>query len=186
MPDDAGLLVAGVSQDVARAALDGLLQPQKSLPARLFYDEEGCRLFQRITELPEYYLTRTERALLTTVAPRVVAELPRNETGAVLVEYGASDEAKAEGLLAARDAVGNAVFDAYVPIDVAAPALSAMATRLKPGATESDRASHRHGFPMPGLVAVRTGTTDATWFLSRIDNRQYAAAGGATLPAPGA
>ena len=49
---------------VAEAALDGLLKPQKTLPARLFYDDEGCRLFQRITELPEYYLTRTEHALL--------------------------------------------------------------------------------------------------------------------------
>jgi dimethylhistidine N-methyltransferase len=131
MPDDVGLLAADTSQDVARAALDGLLQPQKSLPARLFYDEEGCRLFQCITELPEYYLTRTERALLTAVAPRVVSDLLRNDAGAVLVEYGASDEAKADDLLAASDAAGNAVFDAYVPIDVAAPALRAMATRLR-------------------------------------------------------
>ena len=81
---------------VADAALSGLLQPRKTLPAKLFYDEEGCRLFGRITELPEYYLTRTERALLADVAPRVAA-LVRGP--AVLVEYGASDEAKAEFLL---------------------------------------------------------------------------------------
>jgi dimethylhistidine N-methyltransferase len=131
MPDDARLLVADKSQDVGRAALDGLLQAQKSLPPWLFYDEEGCRLFQRITELPEYYLTRTERALLITVAPRVVSDFSRNDTGTVLIEYGASDESKADALLAASDATGGSVFGAYVPIDVAAPALNAMAARLR-------------------------------------------------------
>ncbi len=131
MPDDVQLLAGDISQDVARAALDGLLQPQKSLPARLFYDEEGCRLFQRITELPEYYLTRTERTLLATVAPQVVSEFARNDILTALVEYGASDEAKADVLFAASDASGRGVFGAYVPIDVAAPALSAMAVRLR-------------------------------------------------------
>jgi L-histidine N-alpha-methyltransferase len=129
MPDVG--LIADIAQDVARAALDGLLQPQKSLPAKLFYDEEGCRLFQQITELPEYYLTRTERALLPTVVPNVIADLKRNDTGTMLVEYGASDEAKADAFLAARDPAGNAVFTAYVPIDIAAPALNAMAARLR-------------------------------------------------------
>ena len=66
---------AGGAGSVADAAVAGLLQPQKTLPAKLFYDEEGCRLFGRITELPEYYLTRTERALLAIVAPRVTAAL---------------------------------------------------------------------------------------------------------------
>ena len=61
MPDDSALRPAAGS--VADAALTGLLQARKTLPAKLFYDEEGCRLFSRITELPEYYLTRTERAL---------------------------------------------------------------------------------------------------------------------------
>ena len=105
---------------MARAALDGLLRPQKSLPAKLFYDEEGCRLFQRITELPEYYLTRTERVLLTDVVPQIASCLPRNDAGTMLVEYGASDEAKAHEFLAVQDASGGAIVSAYVPIDVAA------------------------------------------------------------------
>jgi len=66
MPDDSALLPA--AGGVADAALSGLLQPRKTLPAKLFYDQEGCRLFGRITELPEYYLTRTERALLAETA----------------------------------------------------------------------------------------------------------------------
>jgi len=124
MPDDAGLIASGGS--VADAALSGLLQPRKTLPAKLFYDEEGCRLFGRITELPEYYLTRTELALLADVAPRVAA-LVRGP--AVLVEYGASDETKAEFLL--RQGNGERVFRAYVPIDVAAPELELMCRRLR-------------------------------------------------------
>ena len=55
----------------AAAALAGLGQARKTLPARLFYDLEGCRLFGEITRLPEYYPTRTERALLIEIAPEV-------------------------------------------------------------------------------------------------------------------
>src|SRR5579875_3296160 len=74
-------------------ALAGLSQSRKTLPAKLFYDIEGCRLFREITQLPEYYLTRTELSLLRTVAPLVAERMP---AGSALVEYGASDEAKAE------------------------------------------------------------------------------------------
>ncbi|HEX4172522.1 MAG TPA: L-histidine N(alpha)-methyltransferase [Acetobacteraceae bacterium] len=120
MPDDSASTLAVGS--VADAALTGLLQPQKTLPAKLFYDQAGCRLFGRITELPEYYLTRTERALLADIAPRIAETVGGP---AVLVEYGASDEAKAELLLR------TSVFSAYVPIDVAAHQLEQMRTRLR-------------------------------------------------------
>jgi len=123
MPDDSALMLAAHS--VADAALSGLLQPQKTLPAKLFYDEEGCRLFRRITELPEYYLTRTELALLADVAPQVAHMVGGP---AVLVEYGASDEMKAEFLL--RERAGGPVFAAYVPIDVAEPELEQLRGRL--------------------------------------------------------
>jgi L-histidine Nalpha-methyltransferase len=126
MPDYTALMAAAGSS-VADAAVSGLLQTPKTLPAKLFYDEEGCRLFGRITELPEYYLTRTERALLTDVAPRLAAGLAGPT---VLIEYGASDEAKAEFLLRERNRAGSPVFPAYVPIDVAVPALEQMRARL--------------------------------------------------------
>ena len=104
---------------LVREILAGLSKPQKTLPAKLFYDAEGCRLFGEITRLPEYYVTRTELALLARVAP----ELPRRP-GCALVEYGASDEGKAMALI---DAVGAS---AYVPIDIAPGALQDMAARL--------------------------------------------------------
>ena len=109
--------------DVAAAALAGLAARPKTLPARLFYDPRGCELFGRITRLPEYYVTRTEMALLPSVA-RDLATL--TAPGSVLVEYGASTEEKAEILLARLRAPA-----AYVPIDVAIPALDALRRRMR-------------------------------------------------------
>ena len=53
--------------------LIGLTSEQKTLPSKLLYDATGSNLFQRITELPEYYLTRTERKLLGACAADIVA-----------------------------------------------------------------------------------------------------------------
>ena len=105
-------------------ALAGLTATPKTLPAKLFYDAEGVRLFEAITRLPEYYLTRAETALLRRIAPQLAGLAP---SGSVLVEYGASDEAKANLLLRAP----GADFAAYVPIDVAQGALDEMAVRLR-------------------------------------------------------
>ncbi len=116
--------------------LAGLCASPRTLPAKLLYDEEGCRLFAAITELPEYYLTRTERALLAAEAGAIADALP---AGASLVEYGASSEDKALVLLDALAATGRAA-RSYVPIDIAAPALTALTARL---------AARR-----PGLVVV--------------------------------
>lgn len=69
---------------------DGLTAHPKSLPPKWFYDERGSVLFERITELPEYYPTRAERAILERHAPDIAAA-----TGAdTLVELGAGSGAK--------------------------------------------------------------------------------------------
>jgi dimethylhistidine N-methyltransferase len=112
---------------IALEALEGLSQPRKTLPPKLFYDAEGCRLFQQITELPEYYLTRTERGLLQTVAPAVAA---LTEPGTALVEYGASDESKALTLLS-QEHNQAPVFTVYLPIDIAADGLAEIYVRLR-------------------------------------------------------
>ncbi len=122
-----------VDPAVLAAAVAGLSGERsggrKTLPAKLFYDPEGCRLFNRITALPEYYLTRTERALLGEIAPAVAAGVAE---GAALVEYGGCDEAKALLLLDAMDRFGaTARFGAYVPIDVAGPELALLAARMR-------------------------------------------------------
>jgi L-histidine N-alpha-methyltransferase len=53
--------------------LEGLSRPQKSLPPKLFYDERGSRLFERICEQPEYYIPATESALLRSRATDLAA-----------------------------------------------------------------------------------------------------------------
>lgn len=126
MPDDSLLLAA--DSEVVRMALDGLTGLPKTLPPQLFYDPAGCDLFYQITRLPEYYLTRTEMALLPRVASDLVSIV---RPPALLVEYGASDEAKARVLLSLRDPGNRAVFTAYVPVDIAADSLGAMTRRLR-------------------------------------------------------
>lgn len=110
---------SGYSERVAAEALAGLSTVRKTLPAKLLYDAEGCRLFGEITRLPEYYVTRTERSMLAEIAPGL--PLPGEFA---LVEYGASDEAKAAILLNALPVA------AYVPIDVAGAALELLRARL--------------------------------------------------------
>lgn len=126
MPNDS--LVRSADATLVSSALQGLLRWPKTLPPKLFYDEQGCRLFYRITELPEYYLTRTEFALLRRFAADIAAMVKRP---AALIEYGASDETKAEFLLCQADELGRPHFVAYVPIDVATDALAGMAARLR-------------------------------------------------------
>ncbi|MFL5537879.1 MAG: L-histidine N(alpha)-methyltransferase [Longimicrobiaceae bacterium] len=103
---------------------DGLSRPQKELPPKYFYDERGSELFEEITRLPEYYLTRTERALLERWMPAWIGDLrPR-----ALVELGAGSAEKTRIVLdAIVSAVGAA---AYVPVDVSADFLEATALRL--------------------------------------------------------
>lgn len=108
---------------VAETALRGLTAPRKTLPPHLLYDPEGCRLFEAITTLPEYYITRTELALLRQVGAELRARIGR---GASVVEYGAGSATKAALLLAALDAPA-----AYVPLDIAEGAVKASAREIR-------------------------------------------------------
>ncbi|MXP62170.1 L-histidine N(alpha)-methyltransferase [Roseomonas sp. M0104] len=107
----------------AEVALRGLRASRKTLPAHLLYDEEGCRLFEAITRLPEYYVTRTELALLRQIGPEL---RERVGPGAAVVEYGAGAPTKASLLLAALDRPA-----AYVPFDIAESAVVATAEALR-------------------------------------------------------
>ncbi len=103
---------------------DGLSRPQKELSPTLFYDRRGSELFEAITRLPEYYLTRTERAMLATRMPSVIARLaPRT-----LVELGAGSAAKTRLVLDAMRATGEPA--TYVPVDVSAEFLRETAAAL--------------------------------------------------------
>jgi L-histidine N-alpha-methyltransferase len=99
-------------RSLAEDVLDGLTRPFKELPPKHFYDARGAALFDRICDLPEYYPSRAERAILEQSAE----ELARL-TGAVeLVELGSGTAAKTRVLLDALYAAGT--LDRYVPVDV--------------------------------------------------------------------
>ncbi len=63
-----------VDEAVAQAVREGLTAQPKRLPPWLFYDEAGSRLFEEITELPDYYVTRTERDILTACSGAMIAQ----------------------------------------------------------------------------------------------------------------
>src|SRR5713101_7611515 len=87
---------------LAEDVLDGLTRPFKELPPKHFYDARGAELFDRICELPEYYPTRTERAILEARAGDIVATTGATE----LVELGSGTAAKTRVLLDAMQAAG--------------------------------------------------------------------------------
>ena len=109
---------AGFLQEVVR----GLQQPQKSLPCKLFYDERGSRLFDRITELDEYYPTRTELAIMEQHVDEMATLLG---SGCLLVEYGSGSSTKTRLLLDRLEAPAG-----YVPIDISAEHLARSAASL--------------------------------------------------------
>ena len=59
---------------IALDVRDGLTAMPKRLPSKLFYDQVGSEIFEQITELPEYYLTRTERAILESFAGEILEQ----------------------------------------------------------------------------------------------------------------
>jgi L-histidine Nalpha-methyltransferase len=120
------LLDVHLTEDDAEAALRadaraGLTAAPKRLSPKWFYDARGSELFERITELPEYYPTRTERTLLERSAPEIAAA-----SGAdVLVELGSGSSAKTRLLLDAFTSPAHPTGGLrwYVPQDVSGSAL---------------------------------------------------------------
>ena len=102
--------------------LEGLSRTPKSISPKWFYDARGSELFEAITELPEYYPTRTETALLRRIAPEIAARIP---DGAALVELGSGASAKTRLILNAAPQIAS-----YTPIDISASALEAAAASI--------------------------------------------------------
>jgi dimethylhistidine N-methyltransferase len=88
----------------------GLARERKTLPPKYFYDERGCELFEAICKTPEYYVTRTETALMR---GRAAAMARRLGARCAVVEYGSGSASKTRILLKALAPV------AYVPVDIA-------------------------------------------------------------------
>lgn len=122
----------------------GLAKPQKELPPKYFYDQRGSQLFEEITRLPEYYLTRTERALLARAMPAFAAAA----RPATLVELGAGSADKTRIVLDAMRAERPGDSLVYVPVDVSAAFLAETADRV------------RAAYPGLGVIPVVADITD--------------------------
>ena len=108
--------------DFLSEVLKGLREKPKTLPCKFFYDEIGSKLFDQICDLPEYYPTRTEVALLETTSPEIARCVGRN---AYIIEYGCGSVRKIRPLL---DALDSPV--AYVAVDISREHLIASAETL--------------------------------------------------------
>lgn len=126
MPSSPGLRLverdaSGVDLAFRSDVLLGLSQIQKAVPARWFYDDAGSQLFEDITQLPEYYLTRAETEILSSRSAEIADLIGR---GRAVVEFGSGSSVKTPLLLSAIAP------SAYVPLDIAGDFLRASSAAL--------------------------------------------------------
>lgn len=110
-------------EEFRRAVLSGLSASPRAIPAKFLYDARGSALFDAICELPEYYPTRTETAILRDCAADIATLAG---PASVLVEYGSGSSVKTRLLLDAMPGL-----DGYVPIDISREHLDTTAARLR-------------------------------------------------------
>jgi dimethylhistidine N-methyltransferase len=115
--------LSAADRQFAEDVLAGLTADPKQVPPKYFYDQRGSELFERITNLPEYYPARTETGILEANAAAMAALIPEN---AVVVELGAGSAAKTRILLRAAPQISH-----YVPIDISGEFLADMAGKLR-------------------------------------------------------
>jgi dimethylhistidine N-methyltransferase len=107
------------------AVVTGLSKAQKELPSRFFYDTAGSRLFEEITRLPEYYLTRCETDILSSHSAEIIEAAG---DGLQVIEFGSGSSEKTRLLL--RAAIERQGEIEYVPIDISSEFLRASAEDL--------------------------------------------------------
>ena len=156
---------------MAAEVLHGVSLPDKSIPPKYFYDVEGSRLFDVITKLPGYYLTRIETAILRDNRELIAR---RVGTGACLVEYGSGSSIKSRLLIeACRPA-------AYVPVDISRDHLEQSAKAIFDGYPELGVYPTCADYTKPFELPPPTATLPRLAFFpgSSIGNFEPAAAGG--------
>ena len=123
MPDSSCAVSSSSQTAFAKDLLEALAQTPRRIAPKYFYDRQGSRLFDQICELPEYYPTRTELAILQDSAVEIAAQMGPN---AELVEFGAGSLTKVRLLLNAMQSPSR-----YVPIDISGEHLAAAVQDLK-------------------------------------------------------
>src|SRR4029079_2572287 len=110
------IVIGTTASEFAADVVAGLTATPKRLSPKYFYDSTGSALFERITELPEYYPTRREVGILNEHAGEIAALVPQ---GAALLDFGSGSSTKTRIVLQA--AAG--ALAAYVPVDISAQVL---------------------------------------------------------------
>ena len=114
---------AEADSSFARDVIAGLTARPKQLPPKYFYDQAGAQLFEDITALPEYYLTRCELEVLRERAPEMARFFP---AGSALIEFGSGSSKKVRILLEAAPTIA-----AYIPVDISSEMLVQEAEELR-------------------------------------------------------
>lgn len=172
----------GPMSGLAADARMGLSAPFKELPPKYFYDERGSQLFERITELPEYYPTRAERAILDARSGEIV-----DAAGvSTLIELGSGSAAKTRQMLDSMRDAGS--LGGYVAVDISKEITCETATRLvdeyrglRVHGVVCDYETHLERIPREpgGLIAFLGGTIGnfhphvRRLFLARIASLMY-------------
>jgi dimethylhistidine N-methyltransferase len=144
-----------VGTAVAEAVAAGFAERPRRLPPWLFYDDRGSELFEQITLLPEYYLTRAERSILERHADEIVDIAARGATRPLhVVELGAGSATKTQLVL--RAVVRRQGRCLYVPIDVSEAALTEAVERLQreEPAVEVKPVASSHTDALPAIRAI--------------------------------
>lgn len=111
----------------AAAVKEGLSADPKCLPTRYIYDEQGSALFEQIMQLPEYYLTRTEEAILKEYAPAIIGQVGKGPVN--VVELGAGNGEKT--LLLLKELKRMHIDYRFYPIDISPDALEKLERTLR-------------------------------------------------------
>ncbi|HEX8093506.1 L-histidine N(alpha)-methyltransferase [Jatrophihabitans sp.] len=153
--DDSFLDSAGATDELAADARAGLTSTAKSLPPRWFYDARGSELFEQITDLPEYYPTRTETQILQAHAGDIAAAAPVE----TVIELGSGSSTKTQLLLDAWQRTGT--LRRVITLDVSASALAEAAVALSARyptvevqPVRADFTRHLDGLAKSGRTAV--------------------------------
>ncbi len=156
------VIASRTNEAVAQEVRSGLTATPKTLSPWLFYDEAGSHLFEEITELPEYYLTRTERSIFAAHADEILQEAALGQGPAgklTLIELGAGTATKTGILLAAAVRQQGSVV--YQPVDVSETALAEASDNILkniPGVTVRCQVTDytREALPLNRLRNTRT------------------------------
>jgi len=146
---------------VASAVAAGLKGSHKTLPSWMLYDEEGSRLFEEITLLPEYYPCRAEQSILEERASEIIDAVAGDAPRLSVAELGAGTATKSQILL--RAVVERQGSVRFLPTDVSASALAIATERVAfvPGsaffATDAKKNTIRLNFSSPNEAQINEG-----------------------------